>query len=177
MVKHKRRSRRRRYLKGKIDHLLDIGTLAAQTLISSDIVDTLTDAAWMTSVKATYSLNSVTQTDNLGPLLVGIAHSDYSSAEIEEWIESTTSWETKDKVGQEVARRYIREVGIFNISGSTSAVNNYALNEGRPITTKCGWMLEGGQTVKFWAYNTGSAAFATTDPDVRVQGHANLWPK
>ncbi len=32
-----------------------------------------------------------------------------------------------------------------------------------------------GQTVNLWVYNMGSAAFATTDPNVHVQGKANLF--
>ncbi len=174
LAKH---GRRRRYLRGAIDHKLNLGsTLAPQTVIGSAIADVLVEEAWLSSVKATWSMDLFTTASNRGPIVVGVAHSDYTDTEIEEWIENLNSWETKDKIGQEIARRKIRMVGtFFNPPDAAGAVA--LLSEGRMVRTKCGWMLGTGQTLKIWGYNSGSGALATTDPAVRVQGHANLWPK
>ncbi len=173
----KGRGRRRRYIRGAIDHKLQLSTLAANTLIGSAIVDVLTEEAWVSSVRALFTLNKWTAGADDGPIVVGLAHSDYTDAEIEEWIENLASWETKDKIGQEVARRKIRQIGVFRSQSGDTGDTNYALNEGREFTVKCGWMLSTGQTMKFWAYNSGGSALATTDPAFRINGHANVWPK
>jgi len=165
----------RRYLKGTIRQTISLTTLGAKTLVSQVVDDTVVEKAWLSSVRATWSMDQVTQAAGDGPVLVGIAHSDYTDPEIEAWIENTGSWEEGDQTSQEVARRKIRRVGM--IGGAAAGVNTaLALNDGKPITTKCGWMLATGQTVRLWAYNTGTSAFAGTVPLVQVEGHANLWP-
>lgn len=173
----KGRGRRRRYLRGAIDHKLQLSTLAANTLIGSSIADVLTEQAWLSSVKGTWSMNKFTGAADDGPILVGIAHSDYTDTEVEEWIENLASWETKDKIGQEIARRKIRQVGMFHTATASDGTESYVLNDGKELTVKAGWMLDTGQTLKVWAYNSGGNALGTTDPAVRLQGHANLWPK
>ncbi len=174
MAKRKGRRRFRRYLRGSIDFLLSLSGLAAKSATSSNVGDTVTERAWCSSVVCTYDVIGGTAAIDDGPILVGVAHSDYTTAEIEAWIESTESWEEEDLVGQEVAKRKIRRVGVLGIGDTTTQAK--VLNDGKPIRTKCGWMLGTGQTVKFWAYNIGASAFATTDPLFHVSGHANLWP-
>ncbi len=93
-----------------------------------------------------------------------------------EWIEQSNSWDTGDKVAQEQSRRQIKQIGTFETLPS-SAAGIEAINDGKMTTTKLGWMLSPTQTLHFWVYNAGTAAVATTDPEVRAQGHANLWPK
>ncbi len=168
-------AKRRAYLRGAINHKLSLTTLASKVVVGSAVADTLTNKAWLSSVKATWSLKNLTDGPTVGPIVVGIAHSDYTDSEIEAWIENTESWETKDKVGQEVARRKIRRVGVFRTPNI--ALETAVLNDGRMVNTKCNWMLEIGQTVKVWAYNSGATDVGTTVPDLRVEGHANLWPK
>ena len=77
-------------------------------------------------------------------------------------------------VGQEVARRRIREVGIFESSDLAKQIRT--LNDGKAIHTKCGWLLTTGQGLRMWAYNMGQSAIGMTDPAVNVSGHCNLWP-
>ncbi len=108
-----------------------------------------------------------------GPILVGIAHGDYTNVEIEEWIESSESWNMNDLRTQEQARRKIKRVGMLRAEG---AGQTFLLNDGKPVRTKCKWVLGPGETISMWYYNTGSGALATTDPVVTTQGHANLWP-
>lgn len=165
----------RRYLRGSIDHRLDLGTLAADTLVGSNLQDVLEEAAYVSSVKAAYTMDQWTEAADKGPILCGWAHSDYTDSEIEEWIENAGSWSQGDMVAQEVAKRRIRQVGVFqNLTG----VNEWAtIRDGATFTTKLGWSLTTGDTLKFWCYNMGLGAVATTDPNVRAQGHANIWPK
>lgn len=169
----KRRRRFRKYLAGKVNTNLSAGMLAAKDLSSVDFADSVTESTWISSVRATYSMINFTKTANSGPCLIGLAHSDYSNAEIEAWLENVSSWEQGNLVQQEVAKRKIRIVGTFDVPASIE--ESTRLNDGKPIRTKCGWMLMTGQTVQLWAYNMGTAAFFTA-PLINAYGVAHLWP-
>ncbi len=178
MARRDRSEHRRRfskYIRGNIDLTFSLGALAGSDVITQAVQDAVEEKAWVSSVVGTYTMKDLTVTPDAGPLHMGVCHSDYSDAEVEEWIELTTGWAQGDLVSREIAKRKIRRIGSFEAAGQALAVQ--ALNDGRPITTKCGWMLTTGQNVRFWVYNSGSAALATTTPDVTVQGHANLWPR
>ncbi len=164
----------RRYLKGIINQVFQLGTLATKDVASVVNGDTVTEKAWLSSVVLRWAMSNFTPGVTKGPILVGVAHSDYSSAEIEEWIENLGGWEEADQTGQEIGRRKIRQVGVFETPDSSS--DSVALNDGKPIRTKCGWMLTTGQNLRMWAYNQGAAALTTTDPAVTIDGHCNLWP-
>ncbi len=174
MVKHKGRRKFRRYLRGAIDVALDIGTLAANTLVSVISGAVVNERTFISSIVATHSLSNVTPAGDRGPLSVGVAHSDYTDAQIEEWIENTGSWNEGAKVSQEIARRKIKRIGTFTQPDDPAA--QVVLNDGKPIKTKLNWILLQGQTVRYWAFNEGSSAYATTAPDYDISGHANLWP-
>ncbi len=175
MAKRKSRRKFRRYIKGRIDFELSLGTLSGNDVLSGNESQVLTETAWLSSVKCTWALGDFTTGTGDGPLWVGVAHSDYTDAEIEEWIEDGATWDQGNKVAtREVAKRLIRQVGVFQ-NLSTTAAGVDALNMGRPITTKCGWGLITGQTVKFWVYNSGSGGLVT-GALLKINGHANLWP-
>ncbi len=179
VAKHGRRGRGKRfrkYLRGNIDETAQLGTLGPATAILTVFDEVVTESTFISSAIVSVSLSNYTPGANRGPLLVLLAHSDYSLAEVEQFIETTQSWEVSDLVGQEISRRKIRRVGIFDnlATGITDAI---AMNNGRPIRVKLGWMLSTGQTLNLVVYNTGSAALATSDPAVKMQGHANLWPR
>jgi len=175
MAKHGRRRKFRRYIRGNIDHDFTLGTLGGNTLIGSDLPDSVTESTWCSSVKATWSLGDFVTADNVGPILVGWAISDYTDGEIEAWLESTSSWEIGNLVAQEVGRRKCRIVGTFEqLTGETTQAA-HPLNDGRPITTKLGWNLTTGDTLKAWAFNEGIVSL--TSAVVHVHGHANLWPR
>lgn len=169
--------RRRRYVKGSIDHKLELSTLAGSTVIGSQNTDSVEENSWLSSVKAAWSLNDVTIADSVGPVLVGFAHSDYTDTEIEEWIENGNSWSEGNLVGQEIAKRKIRQVGVFNTRAGAATSSWMTLEDGRMITTKAGFLLFSDDSLRWWAYNMGASAFSTTSPELRVQGHANLWPQ
>ncbi len=173
----RRSGRFRRYLRGNVDEKLSLGTLAARTLISQVFGEVVTETTFVTSLVAAWAMDAFTVATDDGPIMVGISHSDYTSAEIEEFIENTGSWNVASLVQtREIGRRLIRVIGIFRNDGSSSTAP-VTLNEGRPIRTKLKWTLNTGQSLDVWAYNLGASALATTDPGVFVQGHANLWPR
>ncbi len=163
-----------RYIRGNVDLDMALGTLNPKTLTAQAVSQTVTERTFLSSVVLLWSLIGKTVADNQGPIMVGIAHSDYTAAEIEAWIENQASWAEADLIGREINRRKIRRVGVFNEDVSLAT---QVLNQGQPQYTKCNWILNAGQTIDIWAYNNGSVALATTDPNVVVSGHANLWPR
>ncbi len=165
-----------RYIRGGVDENLGLGTLAASALVSADFDETVRERTLISSLVASWSLSNWTPIASVGPIVVGVAHSDYTDAEIEAYIENLESWDEGDKIGQEIGRRKIRRVGQFAVT-AVGDVGVMVLNDGKPIKTKLNWILNAGQTLSYWAYNQGTAAVATTNPDVRLQGHVNLFPK
>ena len=165
-----------RYLRGSIDENLSLGTLAAATLLSAIFDETVNERTLVSSIVVSWSLSNWTPAQGDGPIVVGVAHSDYTDAEIEAVIENVGSWNEGDMVlSREVAKRLVRRVGQFEIP--SAAEGGTVLNDGRPIKTKLNWILLQNQTLRYWAYNQGTSALATTSPDIRIQGHANLWPR
>ena len=179
--KPKRRSRgHRRYMRGTIEVEQALGALAANTGIKKAFDGVVTEKAWVSSVKSTYFLNDYTATAEAGPVSVYLAHSDYSLAEVESYIESigSTSWDEGDLVTKEIAARgrRIKMVGQFlPLSGHLPA-DTIGLNGGRPITTKLNFMLTTGKTVAVIFYNAGNAVLITSS-NAQMLGHANLWPQ
>lgn len=178
MARHGRGSPRsfRKYIRGNVQEDLDLGTLAAQSLVSTNFDETVNERTFISSIVATWSMSDWTPTTDAGPIVVGVAHSDYTAAEIEQYIENTGSWDEGNKVQQEVARRQIKEIGTFGDPGAT-ATTIQVLKDGIKLKTKLKWILNQGQTIQVWAYNQGQAAVATTTANVHVNGHVNLWPR
>ncbi len=176
MAKHPRRRRRMgRYLRGAVDESLSMATLASKTLVLAIFDETVNERTLISSLVATWSLRNFTPIANAGPILVGVSHSDYTAAEIEAFIEATGSWNEGNMTQQEIAKRKIRRVGVFDTPDA--AEDTAVLNDGKPIKTRLNWILLQGQSLNQWSYNLGSAAFATSTPVVDMSGHANLWPR
>ncbi len=176
----KRQYRRRKgggfrggYLAGNIDQDLGLATLAAKTLVSS-ATNTVSEKRRVSSIKCTHTLSDFTVAANTGPIMVGVAHSDYTDAEIEAWVERSGSWSMSDLVADEVRQRKIRRIGIFRIPPTAAGA---VLNDGKPIRTKLNWTMITSQGLKFWAYNLGTGALVTTSPNYNVQGTAHTWPQ
>ena len=178
LAKHpKRRRRMGRYIRGNVDETLALTTLANRTLVAAVFDEVVTERSLISSLVASWAMDDFTAGIDIGPIMVGIAHSDYSAAEIEEYIENTASWAEADQIGQEVGKRKVRIAGIFGRGGVSGSADHQVLNNGDPIKMKLNWILNAGQTLDLWAFNLGTAAVATTVPDVHVQGHVNLWPR
>ncbi len=166
-----------RYVRGKIEVDGALGALATKDLIAVPTSETATERMWLSSIKATWALKDMTITVDDGPVLVGLAHGDYTAAEIEEFLENAGSWSEGSLVAQEIGRRKIRIVGVFRAeAGAAEQVQTVTLNEGKPITIKCNWILTTGKAIDFWAYNEGSGPL-TTGANLHIYGHANLWPR
>ncbi len=174
MAKHGRRRKSfKKYIPGNIQSDIVLTTLAPATGVLAT-TDTVDDTTRVSSVECTYSLEDFTSGAGIGPIICGVAHSDYSLAEIEAYIELTTGWSQADMVSREISARRIRKIGVFG-SAETDGTGVAVLNDGKLLKTKLNWELAEGQGLSFWAYNTGANAIATTVPRVHVEGKANLW--
>ncbi len=175
----KPRRRRRRtgtYLRGTVDEQLAVGTLSGQTAAKQDFDEVTTEKTKISSIVATYGLRNWTPVQDSGPLIVGIAHSDYTAAEIEAVIENAGSWNRGGKIEQEISKRLVRRIGMFDIPVDIS--ESVVLNDGLPIRTKLNWSIQTGQTLSIFVYNTGQVAVNdTVTPEVVLQGHVNMWQK
>lgn len=178
MAKHgKARRKMGKYIRGNVDEQLQLTTLAAKTLVGVLMDETVNERTFVSSMLADWSIRNVTTGTGIGPVMVGVAHGDYSDAEIEEWIETVGSWNEGDMVqSREVGRRLIRRIGTFTTNIQSAVADSWNLQD-KPIKTKLGWILIQGQTLRVWAYNLGGSPFASTVPEVMVQGHVNLWPR
>ncbi len=169
MAKHKGKSRYSgRWFFPRIKVNFALGTLGAKVLLSLGGAAAMVDRVWFSSMKATWSLTGYTPVAADGPITVGIAHSDYTDAEIEEWLEATTSMDFSDKIAQERAKRKCRIVGVF-----PAEALGEVLNDGRMIRTKAGWYLSSGEALNIWAFNEGTGAL-TTGASVGATGVMNL---
>ena len=175
MAKKKGGSRRTKYLRGNVDESALLTSLAGEDVTETVFDDSVIERTFISSMVAAWSLSNFTPVTDCGPIMVGVAHNDYSAADIENWIENSGAWDEGDLVSQELAKRKIRMVGIFPIPAS--AAETVVLNDGQPIRTKLGFILNAGLTLNLWCYNLGTATVQTTVPKVRCQGWANLWPK
>ncbi len=135
------------------------GTVAADDVTSATLSEVLTEERRILSIEATYALQGMAATD--GPIEYGVAHSDYTAAEIEEALEATGAWDEGDKVAQEQAKRLVRQLGIFSNEET-------ALNEGQPVKTRLNWRIATGDTLQFWIRNRGIQM--TTGMEIVGQG-------
>ncbi len=160
-----------RFINGNIEISLNMTTLAAKAL-TSQTTQLLVDTARVSSVKAAYGITGLTIADGVGPFLFGVAHSDYTNAEIEGYIEAGNSWDIGDMVNREIRSRRVKTIGAI---GSLESLGAMVFNEGRMKKTKLNWRLSEGDSLDFWVYNMGDQPVATTVPVFTAFGDANIW--
>ncbi len=177
MAKHPKKRRMGRYIPGDIDESLNMTTLAGRTLVSTQFDNVVNERTLVSSIDAMWALANFTPGASIGPVMFGVAHSDYTDAEIQEVIDATASWNEGDKVAQEVAKRQVRKIGILVNSPDGAATGVTTFNDGRKLKTKLNWILLQGQTLRLWAFNMGTSAIVTTVPVLTAEGKAHLWPK
>ncbi len=172
--KGKRSFPRRKYLRGNVDENLLLGTLATKTLISDRWDESPEDRVLLSSVVLSWTLDQLTNPQ--GPILFGVAHSDYTDAEVEAVIENAGSWAEGSKIEQEISKRLVRIIGTMVSTGeSQSGPVDIQFNEGRKLKTKLNWVINQADGLRMWAYNLSATPLATTDPVLRANGYANLW--
>ncbi len=175
MARKGKNRRMGKYIRGTVDEELDFDALAAKDVASGAFDESVAARTLVSSILATYSVRELTIGAGLGPLIFGVAHSDYSASEIEVFLETTGSWDEGNLIDNEISKRKIRVIGTIALLGSSSEV--WTLNDGKPVKTKLNWILVSGDSLQLWVYNAGTAAVATTTPTLTANGHVNLWPR
>ncbi len=160
-----RKGRGGKIIKGKFDNSVTLGTLAANTGLLDRTDSSVADRTYILSMEGVHSINGL---DAANTVYLGVAHSDYSLAEVEEWIEAQGAWDEGDLVQQEISRRKIRQIGVFTPEET-------ALNEGKSLKTKLGFILNSGDGLNFWLYNPDAAGL-TTGAEWTSLGHVWLKP-
>ncbi len=141
---------------------LTLGTLAADDVISESFPTVLTEKSFFLSYELVCSMRGGTPTE--GPVHIGIAHSDYSAAEIEEAIEAAGAWDEGDLVAREQSRRMVRLLGVFPMEDQDEV-----LNDGKPFRGKLRWPIEAGKTIAMFGYNR-SGAILTDGATLQLEG-------
>ncbi len=168
MAKHRKRRGRPLFVP-RIKASAAAGALAAADMTSTAFGSALDQEVYALSMDVVLTTHGFTAGE--GPIIVGVAHGDYSAAEIEEWLEEASSWIKSNKIGQERARRKCRI-----IAASHEPALNENFNDGKPIRVKLGFVLEDGQQLQLWVYNDSDATL-TTGGIVELTGPAYLRPQ
>ncbi len=148
-----------------------VGALAAADLIAVTLSGPYTNMTRIVSAKLMFSWIDKTLAD--GGMEFGLAHGDYSAAEIEECLEASTSPDIGDKIAQERANRMVRSLGT--ISGAQSVdLGEAAFNDGRPIHVKLNWLIPDDENLIVWMKNSSGTIYATGS-SLSVLG--DLWVK
>ncbi len=138
----------------KIDHSIAVGALVVTDVVATAHTGVVDKPEFLLSCDIQASAREFTAGE--GPILFGIAHSDYSAAEIEEYLENEASWATSDLIARERAGRKIRTIGTFSLLAAEEV-----LNDGKAVRIKCRWMLADGQGIQTWVWNQGPATLTT----------------
>ncbi len=174
MAKNHGRARRRRAFnlrKVRVAAALTIGNLAANDVISAVLTVGATDPYRLMSVNFTYNIINLGSGNDDGQEF-GLAHSDYTAAEIEECLESQTAIDRGDKIALEQSNRLVRTIGTF--VGTPVANAGRSFNDGRMMKTKLNWYMATGDQLALWVRN-GSGTVYTTGAGLSVIG--NIWLK
>ncbi len=148
------RKGRKLVLKLKVSESLALSTLGAGSMIVGDFDDVVVDSTFLISIEVTASMGG--HTGGEGPLVFGVAHSDYTQAEITEWFAATSNWDQGDLVAQEQAKRKIRQIGEFSGVGVGEVLNN-----GNSVKIPLRFYIEEGDTLQTWVLNQDAGALTT----------------
>ncbi len=145
---------------------LTLGTLANNATLTADLLASdFDDDIYMISVDCAFGLEG--QTAGEGPIHVGIAHSDYTDAEIQEYLDVDPT-ERHDKIAQERVKRgaQIRKFGRFGIG--TEGGPNTVLANGTLQRKPLKFVVNEGKTLSVYATNRGVGN--TTGREVKASG-------
>ena len=143
-----------------------MGALTSGDVISGEFVPVSVTPYRVMSINVTWALSNLGATAD-DTQEFGVAHSDYSAAEIEECLESTGSLDIGDKIAMERGNRLVRSIGVFMESAGTGA--GLSFNGGKPMKTKLNWFIGNGDGINLWIRN-GSATVYTTGANVSKLG-------
>ncbi len=161
--------------------LFDLGAagLASLDLAEQNLTPDTASAQFIATssdLQVDFQFEQGVEPNALGSFAVGLAKSDYNSAEIEAWLESDVGFTRTDLIGQEISMRHIKHLGTMNplVIADAAQQVQVQLNDGMPVHTKLNWRILEGATISIWFYNGGEVAIvASSGQDLRVFGQIN----
>lgn len=170
----KRRARRFNLRPIRVNSSLAIGALASADVISGAVTNNATNPLRVISAHLAYSIADIGAVVD-DAFAFGLAHGDYTAAEIEECLESGGSMDMGDKIALEQSSRLVREVGMISgPSDPSGGAGGIPFADGRVIRTKLNWMLSIGEALQVWVRNNSGNVY-TTGSTLAVSG--KLWVK
>ena len=136
----------------------DMGAISTKIAVSADLIAVADTAYRLMSISGSWLWAAVPNT--AGGLVFGVAAPGYTTAQIEEWLEATTSIDRLDRIANERANRKIRQIGIFDSTSLGGNAGDVTFNDGKVTTTKLNWAVPIGGQPQFWGYNADTAALA-----------------
>ncbi len=152
MAKKPYRRRKFNLRRVRVSPEVALATLATDTVIKVGLTGAAVATYRAISAKLVYSVQALTSGE--GPILLGLAHSDYTVAEIKEAIESAASIDAGSKIEGERSNRLVRIIG-------TALSQEPVLNQGKPIHTKLNWLMTPGDELVLFAYNEDDSSLTT----------------
>ncbi len=156
----------RNFAVGNLSSSVTLLTLDDNTVKEGDLGESTLSGYRVISIDGTWSIHDLTPGE--GPIDFGVAHSDYSVAEILQALSSNAGWAPTDLIEMEQSRRLVRLIGTF--SGQDA---NETFNDGKPKRTKLRWPFRANQNMVMFAVNRSGAAL-TTGAVLEVAGKAYL---
>jgi hypothetical protein len=169
MARHPKRKFNLRKVRVAIS--LSIGSLAAFDVNTGNITVVSTNPYRIVSADLSWSLTDLATVSNDG-FEFGLAHGDYSAAEVEECLEAGASIDPGDLVSREQANRLVRTVGIAGSGAVTDG--SLIFNDGMPVKTKLNWPVGIGDAINLFIRN-GSDTTWGSGTNIKVFGH--IWIK
>lgn len=149
------------------------GALAAADVATGPLTVAGTGTYRCISIDLNWSLTNLAAGVDADGVEFGVAHSDYSAAEVEECLESFASIDVGDKIAAEQSGRLVRQIGVISAGGATTA-HGIQWNDGRSVKTRLNWLMSIGDFLNVWVRN-GSGAVYTTGTTIASIG--NMWVK
>ncbi len=144
-----------RLRKVRIQSEFAIGALAADDVIAAAITANVADKLRLISINLAWTIADIAAVAD-DTFQFGVAHGDYTAAEIEECLEAQAALDLGDKVAQEQSDRLVRTIGVISSAGGTNVGGSVQFNEGRPMKTRLNWLMSEADNLSGWVRN-GSA--------------------
>lgn len=174
MAKRRASSRRKFNLRMvRLNNRVAAGALASLDVTSGSIMDAATNPYRLVTLKASYSWTDIPNNVD-GGFTFGVAHSDYTAAEIEECLEAQGAIDRSDKIAAEQSNRLVRQIGVIESRDTNAASGTRVFNDGRQRKTKLNWYIGIGEDISIWIRNASNTAW-TTGSNIQVAGE--MWVK
>ncbi len=173
MAKKPARKRQFNLRRVRVNGTVGIGALASKDVGIGVVSAATVGTCRFMSVDCSYTWSDIAALID-DALEFGIAHSDYTAAEIEECLEASGSMDIGDKVAQEQANRLVRSIGTMSPEGDANVDGGTKFDGGRRVKTKLNWLMSIGDTLTYWVRN-GSDTIYTTGSGLTILG--DLWIK